>query len=169
MPNSNIPDNYFDELNKKVLNKIADLGDDLKTNAPLLSKIEKNNFYKVPDNYFIGHERLTLNKLKSPNRTRNLYRFSVAAVLLILLSASLWTFNIQKDIETSDAIAELNYINYLLEEDHIIESDVIISLALESDINSDLDFDELSDSELESYLNNIIDDIPLEELTIFEI
>lgn len=169
MPNSNIPNNYFEKLNKKVMKNIVDLEDNLNANAPLLSQINKNNFYTVPEGYFNLQNQILLNKFKRGNSTRKLYRFSVAAALLILLSASFWIINLQQTAETNESLAELNYINYLLENEQTIESEIIYALADESDITTELDFDDISDAELETYLSNIVEDIPLEELSIFEL
>lgn len=170
MPNSKVPNNYFNKLNKIVLKNIEELEDDIKTDAPLLSAIDKSNFYSVPKDYFSLNEKRVIRLTKVKSRPiRLLQRFSVAASFLILFAATLWTFNFSNDLESADEIAELSYIDYLLENEETIESDIIIGLAEELDLNSELEFEDLSDSDLEIYLDAIIDDIPLEELTIFNI
>ena len=167
MYRDNLPKNYFDDLTDKIIQESLNIDDNIKEEAPLLFKVKKEELYSVPVSYF---EDLDPIKISGRNKkTINLYQaWAIAASLLLLVSIYWWP---APSFDTSDSFAELessNFINYLLENEDDIETDIILELEELYLLETDISMEEISDIDLENYLEKNIDDLTLNDLSILE-
>lgn len=152
-----VPEGYFDELEDQI------------SIAQKEASLPKETGYKVPSNYFENFEDKLLTTLHSeenkatvkviPLYQRNWFKVttSIAACLLIALFVSLN----QKDDITIE-LAENEVTNYLETDLASIDTDDIAQLLTETELE-ELDFDneEVSNTNLEEYLLENLDDTSL--------
>ena len=159
-----VPDNYFNNLPDRIRERINDLKDELSENAPILSSIDKDTIYKVPEYYFSGlSSQLVSARSKTRNLRLSMYRIAIAASLALLIAFGVDSvFKI--DNQTEQSFAEAEVLDYYM--DNIDELDY----ALIADMNiEELDLDiriaeDISDEELELYVSDILDEFSAEEL-----
>jgi|GEM_PF-3415646 len=170
MSKNNLPKNYFKNLQSKIVEISLGLKDNIAENAPLLYKINKENIYTVPENYFINNVR---NLSKQSNRKIRILPkriIGIAASLLIMISVSWFTLdNMDNTAEVIAALDEEILIDYYLENTDEVDNSILADLDNVYDVESDLDFEELSDEELSQFYDSIIDDISTEDLAIINI
>jgi hypothetical protein len=146
-----IPKDYFDTLDKKILNNIDD--------ANALKNIKSTSF-KVPENYFDTIEKQITDKLSKEQETKVIslinkktiiYISSIAAAILILFNLSIFDNNPSFDNLETETVE-----NYIINES--ISSYEIASL-FTTDQLSESDFFEyeFDEKNLEEYLLNNAD------------
>jgi len=171
MSNKKIPKNYFERLHKNIVQNINGIDDDISVNAPNLSRINKINIYSIPKNYFEQNLDKILNKKESKIRFLPKYISLVAASFLILIAVTWLMFNDLKvdELQTAE-LSETTFIDYLIENSEDIDNSFFISLNDGNEfINEDVDFEEVSNEELNIYLEEIVDEISFEDLEILNI
>jgi len=147
-----IPEDYFDSLADKLLNKINVMEDDLAKVAPTLASLDKSEPYSVPNNYF---ELLTDNICGSVKpKERKLMRFFSYGLVAASLLLVMYTFVLKNTI-----VAPQNDYNlmaeYYSEENKYEEAYSILSDGL----------DNIPEEELDLYMEVILDDFSDEELS----
>jgi hypothetical protein len=146
-----IPKDYFDTLDKKILNNIDD--------ANALKNIKSTSF-KVPENYFDTIEKQITDKLSKEQETKVIslinkktiiYISSIAAAILILFNLSIFDNDPSFDNLETETVE-----NYIINES--ISSYEIASL-FTTDQLSESDFfeHEFDEKNLEEYLLNNAD------------
>lgn len=132
-----------------------------------LTKYKKDDIYNVSDSYFEEMQKSVLSNLNKKEKAPKVVSFrinkwmmGIAASLLILVAA---IFAVNRNSDTSDQLASSDIIEYLsVYVDDFDESDFAnylteedFSTSAETNINTD---------DIESYLENNIDDISEEDL-----
>lgn len=154
----NLPNNYFEKLPEDILGKISALNDELEENAPLLSKMQTLNPYKVPSGYF-EHGAFDFGKIKKPVPVYLLPMRIAASLIFIMLIG--WTF-VKIDKGTSDPdLAEADVFDYYLDNVDELDDDIFREVYAEAvygpeEINEeeillDILLTEFSDTELDLY------------------
>lgn len=133
----------------------------------VLTKYKKDDIYNVSDSYFEEMQKSVLSNLNKKEKAPKVVSFrinkwmmGIAASLLILVAA---IFAVNRNSDTSDQLASSDIIEYLsVYVDDFDESDFAnylteedFSTSAETNINTD---------DIESYLENNIDDISEEDL-----
>lgn len=170
------PGGFFEELPSDVLagvHAIDFVNHELETLPLILSAVNKENIYKVPDSYFINLPLQILNKVNqqqnrliSPGFRRKLIRYAMAALITGAVAVGAWEFFQDKPtaangrgltginrISDTEKISDDEIVNYLeFNEDAPSESNSkAISNFKEEEVKELLA--DLSDDELEQYLD----------------
>jgi hypothetical protein len=174
-----LPHGYFDTLPELIMSRIKDAGvtndpEELETLSPLLSSIGKQMPYSVPAGYF---ESLAQNMKPAAHQTakvvalsaRRVFRYAAAAVTIGLIFIVAWFYN-QQPAESSitatspigvDSAGQINIKMESISEQEIasyIEDGLVYPLDNTfggdelADIDATVMFEDISDRELEQYL-----------------
>lgn len=152
-----VPKDYFDAFDEKLLNKIA--------KEESITKIKSTGF-KTPEGYFDNLEERIIQNVSEEKETKVIslinkktivYISSIAAAILLLFNLSIFKKNIVvDDIETETVV------NYIIDED--ISSYEIAALLTEEELSEDNIVDHnFNEENIEEYLLNNAD---IEELLI---
>jgi len=167
MYKDNLPKKYFEALPKKIWARMISVDDDIINTAPNLSKFNKHNPYKVPEKYFnnLRTNLFKINNRKTPTRVLS-FRWQYAAASFALVLASFIGFKSLNKNATED-FKELVYEDvvdyYLL--DNEIDNSLLLELSEDNALNDSSDeFSEISDEDLDLYIDIIIDDFTAEEI-----
>lgn len=164
---SSVPQKYFDNLSDKILNKIENLDDNTKEEAPTLFKVGKDLGYTVPKDYFETLEQKLKNNSSSAEVRKLIPQrwWNIAASLLILIISGTIVL-LQKDDKTYSAedLAFEEVLEYYIENSDFIDENALLDLETETEI-VDADYlNEISDDELELYIEMNIEDFSDEEI-----
>jgi len=161
-----IPEGYFEGLHDRIKNSIENLEENLEKDAPTLTRIGKDLGYVLPEKYF---EELTFNPIKDEKnpRERTLWRWASIAAALIFPVMAILIFNDNKtegivydqDLE-EESLNEL--VDYYIQAEDFSTAD--LSFFDEETFEESTLFGELTNEELETYLDNIIDEFSIYEL-----
>jgi len=169
------PGGFFEELPSDVLagvHAIDFVNHELETLPLILSAVNKENVYKVPDSYFINLPLQILNKVNQQNRLifsgfrRKLIRYAMAALITGAVAVAAWEFFLDKPTAANGS--GLTGINRISDSEKISDDEIVNYLEFNEDAPSESnskavsDFKEeevkelladLSDDELEQYLD----------------
>jgi hypothetical protein len=165
-----IPESYFDTLADSIIHKIRssdsnEIYEELSAIAPLLTTVNKENVFSVPNNYF---DNFTIPVTVKPaakvivigNNIRKWVAYVAAASVLfiVLLTSYLYVTNHNRNGEIltiEQRLARLKdqeIINYLRENDEITSGD-IIPASVEDDTEIQDMLQNASDEEIQKYLD----------------
>lgn len=148
-----IPEDYFKKFPKKLNEKILRLEDEIKTNAPTLDSIGKQNPYLVPEGFF---EAWSFKKPHSKNSIISIRFVSGIAATLILLVGVFLSTKTFNDSVSDNAFAEIDeqeLINYISQNIDDFDDDLFSDLTLEAETN----FTNISTTDLEYYIDQDLD------------
>ena len=155
----NIPDDFFDNLPDRILNRISEEEhtehtQELLDNSKILPELRSQNPYKVPEKYF---DLLAGRKIVNPNKIRKLTMItSIAASLLIMMLIIVENGSNDISISEDDIIAY--YVDDLQDIEHDLLSELIVvdeeEASIEDYILEEM-ISELSDSELDLLSQNL--------------
>ena len=140
--------------------------DNISKDAPLFAAIQKRNPYLVPNNYFQKLKNSTSYKSKEKKKTHLRKWLSLAACMVICLISFLYIITKEKESVFDIAnppIAFEDALNYYLDQDELDQS-LFLELTSETKENTSINFSDLDNETLESYLDLIISDFSDEEL-----
>jgi len=156
MSNNKLPDDFFDKLPDRIINRInnEEHTKELFSYSNTLAELRKKNPYKVPSDYF---DQLAGRRIVNPNKIRKLTMFaSIAASLLIMLLMVTGTESNTISISDAEIIA------YYAENVQDIEHDLLSELLVVDEEESTIEdyileeiISELSDEELELLSQNL--------------
>lgn len=154
-----------------------EIQDELDALAPSLSKMKKEEVFKVPEHYFSNLSEQVLKELdleteevvvkKQPYWWRQLMdnlmalmqpRIAIGLATLALLLVSVFYLT-NSGVEMQTSLVELSSEeagDYILEHIDDFEDDLLYEIALETDL---LENDNLENQELDNYLDEIIDEM----------
>jgi hypothetical protein len=103
-----IPANYFNGLEKKLMEGVLASEEETETLSPLLSGLKKSNPYTVPDNYFEGLVNIAKNN--EPRKqakvisigAKKWYRVAAAAVVISFIAVGAFLFTRKDTISPVD-------------------------------------------------------------------
>jgi predicted DNA-binding transcriptional regulator len=155
-----LPPDYFKNLKAEIFDKIENLDDDLASNAPILSGMNRKNSYKVPEYYF-SELRSKILRRASVGKTRwiQLRRIAVAASISLVLA---WSFNHLVISDHSSELAQNEILDYYLY--NIEDVDMEWVGAIYEDSEPESTFQNFNDEELELYLSSVVDELSLNTL-----
>lgn len=139
--------------------KLEGLEDDLARSAPLLSSIEKINFYEVPQDYFQKNELKLVELAQQAKATKvkkRTFQSMGMAACLIGLCFVFWTNNQASTIDTNESLEETEQLLAFLEEDDDIDLDILLSL--EENTETDLYLIDLDDNDIDIYWDHLFED-----------
>lgn len=172
-----VPKDYFNNLTEKILLHVKDSNVKIQRNeiiwelsevAPLLSSIEKQNVYTIPENYFtkispderiFAQEKESVSVISLGSKMRSWITYAAAASILVFFSSISYLFinHHMKFVDKSPTIEQrladlnddeiINYLKYDSQPDDIN----INSIEQDPDINHLLI--NTSDEEIQKYLN----------------
>ncbi|MBT8232557.1 MAG: hypothetical protein HKO66_01785 [Saprospiraceae bacterium] len=160
-----MPTDYFKNLKSKILNEVLSLEDELGSNAPILYNLKGKNSYLTPNNYFEDN----LLKIKSfkarPTRVLYFKVASIAAMLLVLVTA-FWHVTNSTLPETS--LAENEILDYYIGNDEDIDSDILLEISENYEPDFDIELANVSDEELDIYIESILDDLNINDFATID-
>lgn len=160
---NSVPDKYFENLKSNILNRLDHLEDEIKVNAPTLSKVSKNEVYLIPDYYF---QNLRLKIISQVSKTRvirlGLTRSIAAACIALLLYFS--STQIFQSQESTVAFAENEILDFYIENADEIELNDLTDLSIKEQTGRTSLFEEFNEDELETYLTDIVDELAIEAI-----
>lgn len=155
---------YFDNFPNKMKKKLDAIDDDLAQSAPLLAAMDKRSFYTIPDNYFQENEKklrnIAISSKVPKTRKRSMYYAGFAACFLALCF-SFWyasPFATMDDFET-ESIEDTQLMLA-----HLDNVDLDFLLSIEEDSEDDLYLNDLTDDDVEEYLDYLFEDFTELEL-----
>jgi hypothetical protein len=169
-----VPENYFDNLADSIIHKIKlssshEIYEELSEIAPLLTTVNKENVFSVPDNYF---EKLTIPLTARPttkvisigNNLRKWVTYAAAASVLFVVAITSYLYvtihNHNGETLTIEqrlaGLQDQEIINYLKENDEIISGD-IIPASVEEDTEIQNMLQNATDEEIQKYLDEYSD------------
>jgi hypothetical protein len=169
-----VPENYFDNLADSIIHKIKlssshEIYEELSEIAPLLTTVNKENVFSVPDNYF---EKLTIPATARPiakvisigNNLRKWVTYAAAASVLFIVATTSYLYvtihNHNGETLTIEqrlaGLQDQEIINYLKENDEIISGD-IIPASVEEDTEIQNMLQNATDEEIQKYLDEYSD------------
>lgn len=158
--NKKIPEDFFTDFQSKLRKTVKDMDMiDLLDEAPILSSLEKETGLIVPENYF---DDLSITETVVSHQTKvlNIYQISriAASVLLLMMVGFFALYHNQSELSSEDQLlAEFEYISSELDDEHSIFETIM------ADSESYFEV-ELEDLEIESLIENNIDQFELTEL-----
>jgi hypothetical protein len=175
-----LPHGYFDTLPQLIMSRIKDAGvtndpEELETLSPLLSSIGKQMPYSVPAGYFENLAENLKPGARQPAKVvalsaRRIFRYAAAAVTIGLIFIAAWFYNRQPaepsitatspigvdstgqiDIKM-ESISEQEIASYIDEGSLVYPLDNTFGGDELADIDATVMFEDISDRELEQYL-----------------
>ena len=150
-----LPENYFDTLPKKIYDQLH-----------ITTSVEEEN---VPEGYFDHLPEIVLERAKKSEVKQgkvvvmNVFKkyASVAAVIILLISAGLWLLNDHQTTTTDD----WTYLEYLNENPSEIDLNTLLEYELINDeILQDMDISLIEETDMVGYLESNLDEIEINYL-----
>ncbi|WP_298778067.1 hypothetical protein [uncultured Polaribacter sp.] len=155
-----IPSNYLNNLEDTILLKISE------------ENLSNNSGFKTPQNYFDTLEHAILSKVitskKEPKvisfkeRVFKIIPFAAAASIVLFISLNSFIFN-TNDKLTFDSLNDTD-IEYWLENNNINTMDISEIIAVDILKENDFSMANISDENIEEYINSIDDIIIIDEI-----
>ena len=165
------PGRFFYELPSDVLSGIHAIdfvNHELETLPLILSAVNKEHVYKVPDNYFINLPLLTLNKvnqqqnkLVSPGFRRMMTRYAMAALITGAVTIAAWEFFQHMPNAVNGNV--LTGINKISDPEKISDDEIVNYLEFNEDAPSENNSKAVSDFK-EEEVKELLADLPDDEL-----
>lgn len=127
--------------------------------APKLSKIEKKDLFKVPENYFYDlsdkiQERVGLTKKNTSSifeiLQSHFWRFAIATIVIVVVSVSIFYF-INRKQNITDYLTFTD--DYILDE---VDEELIIDYLVENNLISDNSYNVYEETVLDDFDENLI-------------
>lgn len=158
--NNNLPEDYFTDFKSQLEDKVEDMDMiSLIDEAPVLSSIQKESGFKIPENYF---EDLPIAKevISKQTKVLNIYRISrIAASVALLFMVGVFALNVNQTESFSEDqfLAEYEFIS------NEVENENSIFDAIMAEEENYFEY-ELEDAEIDSLIESNIDLFEINEL-----
>lgn len=157
----NIPKGYFWRKPKEIIDAVHQLEDDIKTQAPILYSIGKEEPYNIPEGYFEGFYKSLDTSGVKVFYLQPAFRYMAAACLTIAIMSLGWLWLQPTDPNYTDEMAMSDVYEYYIDNIDEIDESLIIDLSYEYADILDLEVDYTTDGDLdvieESILNEMTD------------
>ncbi|NNE26450.1 MAG: hypothetical protein HKN09_06370 [Saprospiraceae bacterium] len=163
---SNIPNNYFNNLPDKIWAKIDQMDDRVKEHAPHFHALSQSNPYKVPDAYFetfesrlqlLGWGRILSLKVIRPY-------FVAASILLVAVLSWIMMPENSTDDPGADDLLYADVYDYYSDEIEYIDQNLLVGFEADDFEEASLVTEELTEEEIYLYEEAILQEMTDQEL-----